>query len=120
MLYYTCSDCKMQFDDLSDTIFQGHHQPLRVWILSLYFIGSNLSNDQIAQELDLASKDAHIMTSQLRVEILAKKPIELSGEVETDDVYVTAGQKGYPAIVASKKLKAKRGRGTLAEKNHPV
>jgi len=40
-------------DDLSDTIFAGHHQPLRVWILCLYFMGLNLSSEQIAQELDL-------------------------------------------------------------------
>lgn len=56
-----------------------------------------------------------------------KKPVELSGEVETDEVYITAGHKGYPAIVASKKrkgrrrkLKGKRGRGTLAKEKPPV
>lgn len=70
---YTCCDCKAQFDDLSDTIFEGHHQPLRVWILCLYFMGLNLSNEQIAQELDLASKDTQTMTSQLRAGIMVKK-----------------------------------------------
>lgn len=70
---YACCDCKAQFDDLSDTIFEGHHQPLRVWILCLYFMGLNLSNEQIAQELDLASKDAQTMTSQLRAGIMVKK-----------------------------------------------
>jgi transposase-like protein len=72
---YTCSDCQTQFDDLSDTIFEGHHQPLRVWILCLYLMGLNLSNEQIGQELDLASKDAQTMTSQLRVGIMAKKSL---------------------------------------------
>ena len=33
--------------------FAGHHQPLRVWILRLYFMGLNLSNSQIAKELEL-------------------------------------------------------------------
>lgn len=70
---YACYDCQAQFDDLSDTIFEGHHQPLRVWILCLYFMGLNLSNEQIAQELDLASKDAQTMTSQLRAGIMLKK-----------------------------------------------
>ncbi len=32
----------------------GHHQPLRVWVLCLYFMGLNLSNRQIAGELGLA------------------------------------------------------------------
>ena len=43
-----CSDCQRGFDDLTGLIFAGHHQPLRVWILCLYFMGLNLSNSQIA------------------------------------------------------------------------
>ena len=50
---YHCSDCEREFDDLTGTIFAGHHQPLRVWILCLYFMGLNLSNAQIGQELGL-------------------------------------------------------------------
>ncbi|HEU5116481.1 MAG TPA: transposase [Isosphaeraceae bacterium] len=48
---YECRSCQRRFDDLTDTIFAGHHQPLRSWILVLYFLGLNLSNEQIAQEL---------------------------------------------------------------------
>ena len=33
---YTCHDCDRRFDDLTDTIFAGHHQPLKVWVLCLY------------------------------------------------------------------------------------
>jgi len=29
-----CHSCDQRFDDLTDTIFAGHHQPLKVWILS--------------------------------------------------------------------------------------
>jgi transposase-like protein len=36
---YECHDCNKRFDDLTDTIFAGHHQPLKVWILCLYFMG---------------------------------------------------------------------------------
>jgi len=35
----------------SDTIFAGYHQPLGMWILCL--MGLNLSNQKIAQELDI-------------------------------------------------------------------
>jgi len=59
---------------LTDTIFAGHHQPLRVWILCLYFMGLNLSNHQIAQELDLNKDDVQQMTGQLRQGIVRKKP----------------------------------------------
>ena len=51
----------------------------------------------------------------------------MSGEVEADEVYITAGHKGSPAIGASEKrkgrrpkLKGKRGRGTLAEAKPPI
>jgi len=44
-------------DDLTDTVLAGHHQPLSTWILCLYFMGLNLSNAQIAQELDLNKDD---------------------------------------------------------------
>ncbi len=50
---YECTDCHTRFDDLTDTIFAGHHQPLKVWVLCLYFMGLNVSNEQIAQELDV-------------------------------------------------------------------
>jgi len=30
---YLCKACDRRFDDLTGTIFAGHHQPLRVWIL---------------------------------------------------------------------------------------
>ena len=70
---YRCTDCECEFDDLTETIFAGHHQPLRVWILCLYFMGLNLSNLQIAQELELDADSAHDMASLLRNGILAKE-----------------------------------------------
>jgi transposase-like protein len=100
---YLCMSCERRFDDLTDTIFAGHHQPLRVWILCLYFMGLNLSNHQIAQELDLHPSDVHQMTCQLRQGIVSKKssPI-LSDEVECDEVYIVAGHKGKPDAVKKK------------------
>ena|SRR2546425_11789356 len=70
---YACQACQHQFDDLSETIFEGHHQPLKVWVLCLYLMGLNLSNEQIAAELNLASGDAQHMTAQLRAGVVLKK-----------------------------------------------
>jgi transposase-like protein len=39
---YRCKDCAARFDDLSGTVLARHHQPLRAWILCLYFMGLNL------------------------------------------------------------------------------
>jgi len=62
---YLCKACNRRFDDLTGTILAGHHQPLRVWVLCLYFMGLNLSNQQIARELGLNESDAQMMTTQL-------------------------------------------------------
>ena len=63
---YECHDCDKRFDDLTDTIFAGHHQPLKVWILCLYFMGLNLSNEQIAHEWSINESDAYLMTTEWR------------------------------------------------------
>ena len=100
---YQCKSCERRFDDLTDTLFAGHHQPLRIWILCSYLMGLNLSNAQIAQELDLNKDDAHHMTTQLRQGIVSKNPSStLSGAVECDEVYLVAGHKGQPDEVAKK------------------
>jgi hypothetical protein len=63
----------------------------------------NLSNQQVARELDLNVGDVQTMTEQLRAGILAARPAEiLAGVVECDEIYVTAGHKGQPAAVAKK------------------
>jgi transposase-like protein len=100
---YHCTACGSRFDDLTGAILAGHHQPLRVWVLCLYFMGLNLSNRQIAQELDLNQSDVQLMTEQLRTGLVAKSPpVRLEGEVEIDEVYVVAGHKGNPAAVAKR------------------
>lgn len=125
---YRCHGCEQQFDDLTGTPLAGHRQPVKVWILCLYFMGLNLSNRQIAQELDLNPTDVHEMTTFLRQAFHAQRqPPILEGKVEFDEVYIVAGHKGQPAAVQSagrpsrrNRLKAQRGRGTLATEKPPV
>ena len=44
---YECKGCRQRFDDLTGTIFAGHHQSLRTWIACLYLMGLNQSGLQI-------------------------------------------------------------------------
>lgn len=89
--------------NLTGTVLAGRHQPLRVWLLCLYFLGLNLSNRQIAHELDLNEDDVQVMAEQVRSGLVAKMPaVRLEGTVEADEVYVVAGHKGNPAAVAKK------------------
>ena len=127
-----CHSCEQQFDDLTGTPLAGHHQPVKIWMMCLSFMGLNLSNQQIAQELDLNKADVHEMTTFLRQAIHAqRKPPLREGEVEFDEVYIVAGPKGQPTAVQAAgrsarrgalwaRLKAKRGRGTLATEKPPV
>src|SRR5688572_21786524 len=104
---YRCKACTGRFDDLTGTVLAGHHQPLRVWVLCLYFMGLNLSNRQIAQELGLSGSDAQFMTEQLWHGLAARIPApRLEGEVEIDEVYVVAGHKGQPGAVAKRGARA--------------
>ena len=107
---YRCKACSGRFDDLTGTVLAGHHQPLRVWVLCLYLMGLNLSNRQIAQELDLGVSDVQAMTEHLRQGLTAGAPaVRLEGEVEIDEVYVAAGRKGQPAAVAKRGAPADAG-----------
>ncbi|EFK06295.1 conserved hypothetical protein [delta proteobacterium NaphS2] len=125
---YKCNNCGCRFNDFTGTILARKHHPIRVWIVMLYLMGLNLSNRQIAAELDLNPDVAHRMTILLRSEIAARKPgCKVSGVVECDEVYVIAGHKGHPEKVRQKRraprcraLKGAPGRGTLEKEKPPV
>ena len=107
---YRCAACGARFDDLTGTVLAGHHRPLRVWVLCLYLMGLNLSNRQIAQELDLCASDVQAMTEALRQGLTARlPPARLEGEVEIDEAYVVAGHKGQAAAVAKRGVLAAAG-----------
>ena len=67
--WHACDTC---FDDLTDTIFAGHPQPLKVWILCLYFMVLNVSNEHIVHEVSLHESEADQMTTELRGGIVKK------------------------------------------------
>jgi transposase-like protein len=69
---YECHGCGKQFDDLTGTVFEGHHRPLRTWIMCAYMMGLNLSNQQIA-ELDLNKDQAQAMATAWREGVEVKK-----------------------------------------------
>ena len=100
---YHCKACDKDFDDLTNTIFANHHQPLRKWIVCLYLLGLNLSNEQIAQELGLNKDDVYQMTVQLRSGVVELKPApRLEGTDECNEVYIVASHKGHPEAVKKK------------------
>lgn len=94
---YRCAGCHRHVDDLTGTVLARYHQPLRVYIFRLYFMGLNLSNAQITRELGLNPNDVQRVAKQLRGGIVARQPEPiLAGEVECDEVHIVAGHKGHP------------------------
>lgn len=72
---YECKNCHRGFDDLTATIFSGSNKSLKVWIVCLYLMGLNLSNNQISSELDISYPTALRMTKILREGIVKKSLI---------------------------------------------
>ena len=100
---YFCKSCSRKFDDLTLSVFAGHHQPLKMWVSCLHLMSLNISNSQIAQELDLNVSDVQNMTRKLREAVCDKRPdVVLTGEVECDEVYIVAGHKGHSEAVKKK------------------
>ena len=124
---YHCHGCRIRFDDLTGTIFAGHHQPLRVWVLCLYLMGLNLSNEQIAQELDLDETDAQAMTEQLRHGLAAKLPTSrLRARSRSTRSTSWPGTRATPrpsqkrAARPTSAAEGAPGRGTLAKEKPPI
>jgi len=123
---YACKNCGRRFDDLTGTIFMGHHQPLSVWFSYLYLMGLNVSNRQVAKELGLDESDGQAMAELLRGGIVQRRPnVRMQGVVECDEVYVVAGHKGRPDKIKGRaarcrRLKGAPGRGTLEKEKPPI
>jgi hypothetical protein len=80
-------------------------------------MGLNLSNPQIAPELELTKDDVAQMTGQLRQGIVPKQPTPtLTDEGECDEVDIVAGHQGQPDEVRKKggAAGADASRGTVA------
>jgi len=82
----TCKNCGKWFDALTKTLFMGRHQPLSVWFADLYLMGLNVSNRQIAEELNLNEGDGQAMAEALRGGIVKRRSNgRMSGVVECDE-----------------------------------
>jgi len=74
-------------------------------------MGWHVSHEHMARERAMDSRDVHQRTPALREGIVKKKPnVTLSNEVECDEAYGVAGQKGPPEVVKEKGRKGRRNR----------
>ena len=124
---YRCKGCRSRFDDLTGTVLAGHHQPLRVWVLCLFFMGLNLSNRQIALELGLSTSNVQAMTERLRQGLVAGHR-QWNCEARWNRRGLRSGWAQGPARGGGKKGRLGRcrrlagapGRGTLEKDKPPI
>ena len=65
--HYKCKACKKKFDDLTGTPFAKHNLSAPLMVIFLYFLGLNLSNNQIAKELNLKQSTAQNIATTLGI-----------------------------------------------------
>jgi len=89
---YLCKNCSRSFNDKTSTIFA--HSKLKEWYFTIYtLLRFNTNIRQIETEFDFSYRTlrGHVERSG---ELLDALSIKLSGPVELDEVYVSAGIKG--------------------------
>ena len=126
--HYKCKTCGKKFDDLTGTPFAKHNLSAPLMIVFLYFLGLNLSNNQIAKELNLKQSTAQNIATTLREKVVENKPkVKIEDKAEIDEVYVISGHKGNSEAVKAKnreprvrRLKGARGRGTAQNDKVPI
>ncbi|MDI6892932.1 MAG: IS1595 family transposase [Actinomycetota bacterium] len=119
---YRCDDCRCYFNDLTGTIFEGSKIDLREFIYAAKRLLEKESMNQISKELG-RTYEAITRVRNLLSDALAKKLVsKLRGEVEIDETYLSAGQKGTKcAERAPRKRGLKlRGRGTYDKDKPPI
>jgi hypothetical protein len=104
----------------------GRHPPLSVWFAYRYLMGLNLSNRQIAKELNLNESDGQAMAEAWRGGIIKRRAnVRMGGVVECDEVDVVAGHQGRPDQIQGRAPRRRRlqgapGRGTLEKEKPPI
>ena len=112
---WQCQDCHRPFSATVGTIFHHTHLPLQTWFLAMSLMlnaKKNISNAQLARDLDLPYKTAWSLALRIRNAMLTDPNQKrlFQGIVEMDETYV--GGKPRKGNGPGTSPKSKRGRGT--------
>ena len=120
-LRYLCKNCGRTFNDKTGTIFVHSKLALKEWFFMIYvFLRFNASLRQIEAGLDLSYRSVRRRVERSG-EALDAPAMRLSGSVEIDEVYVSAGLKGHERDQESRSDGlSTRGRGWYDGDKSPV
>ena len=115
---YSCNECGKNFTDLSGTIFSNKKLPMG----EMLYIIANLdkkSVKRLSEELDHKWESVYRISKDFK-ECLAKKsanPI-LSGDIEIDEMYYSAGDKGLKKTIHESEASNKEAEEHGTKTNH--
>ena len=134
---YSCRSCAQAkgqetavFTTWTDTLFESSHVPPEVWVQLIHHWQLGLSNDKIAWALDLAydtvEQACKLLDGALYETYHLDPQRRLSGHVEADEFYQTAGAKGRSDYVERQLRQprrrglSERGRGSWEKDRPPI
>jgi transposase-like protein len=92
---YKCKACGRTFNDKTGTIFHYSRLSLREWItLIILFLGMHNPCLSLSRLLERSYMPIFKALKKLMLSLRKTQPTKMSGVVEVDEVYVTAGLKG--------------------------
>lgn len=114
---YKCSNCKYQFNVLSDTVFHSTRLKLTTWFKAIYYFVTHkrsLSSCQLAKWLGVQQKTAWFMMMRLREALYYENEDNiLSGIVEVDETYVSPSAIKDTRVARKKKIHEENQNNTL-------
>lgn len=92
---YRCRDCQRSYTLLTGTAFAKTHQQPSTLVLFLRGVTQGVSTAQLADELDLSYKQAHVLRKRVQENANESAPqSQMQGtHFESDEVYQNAGEK---------------------------
>ena len=96
---WNCHNCRVSFNVLAGTMFQGTKIPLQKWFLAIAIMVNakkSVSSYQLARDLRMNQSSAWYMQQRIRAEMgRRQQTITLQGIVEADETYI-GGKKRKP------------------------
>ena len=123
---YRCVACGRYYTMLTTTVFAGTKQRPATLLLFLRGVAKGESTSRLARELHLSRRQAHTLRQRIQYSVFATSPqtLPVAEEVEVDELYQNAGEKGKPhrdpADPPRRRGLQKRGRGTYESDRPPI
>ena len=123
---YRCGACGRYYTLLTTTVFAGTKQRPATLLLFLRGIAQGESTARLGRELGISRRQAHTLRQRLQYSVFATRPQNppVAQEVEVDELYQNAGEKGKlhpdPQDPPRRRALQLRGRGTFESDRPPI